>query len=131
MKTILLSLLFFSVLITACEKMPGEGGTSTIRGKVIVREFNDDFTDFRDQYPGAKEDVYIIYGEDEVYGDKFETNYDGTYEFNYLTEGKYRVFAYTDDSIPPFTNELIPVIREVEITGKNQVIEVTDIIVTR
>jgi len=130
MRAIIISLLILSALY-ACEKLPGEGGTSTIRGKVIVREFNNDFTDFRDQYPGAKEDVFIIYGDDEVYGDKFETSYDGTYEFNYLTEGHYKVFAYTDDSIPPFTDERIAVIRQVEITRKNQVVEVPDIIVTR
>ena len=89
------------------------------------------FTILVSEYPGAKEDVYIIYGDDPVYGDRFEANYDGTYEFDYLLEGKYTIFAYTKDSIFPFTDENIPVIREVEITGKNQVVQVPDITVLR
>ena len=124
--------LFIIVLLfSACEKGPGEGGTSTIKGKVIVREYNGDFTILRDVYPGAKEDVYIIYGDDEVYGDKFETSYDGTYEFDYLTEGNYTVFAYSKDTTNRITSEKIAIIREVEITDKNQVVEVPDIIIAK
>jgi len=124
-------LLVMIFIYTACEKGPGEGGTSTIRGKVITREYNGDFTVFRGEYPAAKEDVYIIYGDDLVYGDKFETNYDGTYEFNYLLEGNYRVFAYSKDTTDRFTTEEFAVIRDVEITEKNQVVEVPDIIIAK
>lgn len=122
------------VLITyACEKDPGRGGTSTIRGKVIVHEYNKNFTIPRDTFPGAKEDVYIIYGDDMVYGDRFEAHYDGTYEFNYLREGQYKVYAYSKDSTLNYdvTSQEIPVIKEVEITGKDQVVEVPDIIILK
>ncbi len=130
---------FFLVLLLgigfiACEKDPGKGGTSTIRGKVIIREYNRDFTIQKTpDYPGAKEDVFIIYGDDAVYGDKFETNYDGIYEFNYLREGSYTVYAYSKDSTKNYdlTSEEIPVIRQVEITAKNQTVEVPDIIVLK
>ena len=124
-------LFMIALLFSACEKGPGEGGTSTIRGKVIIREYNGDFTILRDVYPGAKEDVYIIYGDDYVYGDKFETNYDGNYEFDYLLEGSYKVFAYSKDTNNLITSERIPIIREVEITDKNQVVEVPDIIIAK
>ncbi len=116
---------------SSCEKGPGVGGTSTIRGKVITREYNGDFTILRDEYPGAKEDVYLIYGDDYVYGDKFETNYDGSYEFNYLREGSYTVFAYSDDSTNLFTDEMVAVMQTVEITGKDQIVEVPDIIILK
>ncbi len=132
MKTIIYSGLFLiAFCFTACEKGPGEGGTSTIRGKVIIREYNGDFTIMRDEYPGAKEDVYIIYGDDYVYGDKFETSYDGAYEFDYLLEGNYKVFAYSKDTTNLITDEQVAIVREVEITGKNQVVEVPDIIIAK
>ncbi len=124
-------ILLIMLIFTACEKGPGEGGTSTIRGKVIVWEYNVDYTIMRDEYPGAKEDVYIIYGDDFVYGDKFETNYDGAYEFNYLLEGNYTVFAYSKDTTNLITKEKIAIKREVEITDKNQIVEVPDIIIIK
>lgn len=133
MKSIQIIGLVAAVLVgfSSCEKGPGVGGTSTIRGKVITREYNGDFTILRDEYPGAKEDVYLIYGDDYVYGDKFETNYDGSYEFNYLREGSYTVYAYSDDSTNLFTDEKVAVMQTVEITGKDQIVEVPDIIILK
>lgn len=130
---IFFGLLILVLLTYACEKGPGRGGTSTIRGKIIVHEYNRDFSILRDTYPGAKEDVYIIYGDDVVYGDKFEANHDGTYEFNYLREGHYTVFAYSKDSTLNYdiTSQEIPVIEKVEITQKDQVVEVPDIIILK
>lgn len=126
-------LLILMLLTYACEKEPGRGGTSTIHGKVIVHEYNKSFTNQPQIYPGAKEDVYIVYGDDMVYGDRFETHYDGTYEFNYLREGNYKVYAYSKDSTLNYdlTSQEIPVIKEVEITGKDQVVEVPDIIILK
>ncbi|MBN1953096.1 MAG: hypothetical protein JW801_17965 [Bacteroidales bacterium] len=115
----------------ACESGAGEGGTSTIRGKVIIREWDGDFQQLRGTYPAAKEDVYIIYGDEYVYGDRFEASMDGTYEFKYLKKGSYTIFAYSKDSIPPFTAEKVPVSQVVEITGDNQVVEVPDIIILK
>ena len=127
-------ILSVSVALIACEKGPGKGGTSKITGKIIVREYNRDFTIQKTpDYPGAKEDVFIIYGGDAVYGDKFETGYDGTYEFNYLREGSYTVYAYSKDSTKNYdlTSELIPVFKEVEVTNKDQTVEVPDIIILK
>jgi hypothetical protein len=131
MKTKLFLGFFFlsSIFLTSCENGPGTGGKSTIRGKVIVREYNESFSVIRDEYPGAKEDVYIVYGDDYVYGDRFETSYDGTYEFNYLREGNYTVYAYSKDSTNMVASEQVAVIQQVEITGKDQVVEVPDIII--
>lgn len=124
-KLIIGSFLISLLAFTSCEKGSGEGGTSTIRGKVIIREYNGNFTLQRgDDYPGAKEDVYIIYDDDFVYGDKFETNFDGSYEFNYLREGSYTIYAFSKDSTNLETSEEIAITRLVEITGKDQVVEV-------
>ena len=86
----------------ACEKPPGEGGTSVIQGKVMALEgFYNVLTQSFDTtalYQAEKEDVYIIYGEDttDVYDDSFETSWDGTYRFEFLRKGTYTLFAYSD-----------------------------------
>ena len=113
----------------ACEKEEGRGGTSTITGTVLVQEYNLDFTIMRDEYPAQDVDVYVIYGNDEVYGDRFQTGYDGKYEFNYLQEGSYKIYVLSKDKTNLLTDELIPVFEDVEITGKDQAVEVPDIII--
>ena len=46
---------------------------------------------------GAKEDVYIVYGEDDlIYDDKVQCNYDGTFKFDFLQPGTYIIFAYNE-----------------------------------
>ncbi len=132
-KVFLGAALISALIFTACEKGPGRGGSSTIRGKVTVIEYNRDFTIARDTFPGAGEDVFIIYGDDVVYGDKFEAHYDGTYEFRYLRKGTYKVYAYSKDPTLNYdlTSAKIPIIETVEITGKDQVVEVPEIIILK
>ncbi|MDA3891388.1 MAG: hypothetical protein PF517_06940 [Salinivirgaceae bacterium] len=94
---ILLAFLFASILIS-CEKEEGPGGTSTIVGQIWVqnysRNLNMDITD--GAYWGEEVDVYLIYGNDSIYSDRTKTNYDGSYWFQYLHEGTYTVYAYSD-----------------------------------
>jgi hypothetical protein len=120
---------FSFILMTACEKEEGMGGTSTITGKVMVREYNGNFSYLIGEYYAGDQDVYIIYGSDSVYSDKFTTSYDGTYRFEYLREGSYKVFAYSLDSAAYPLDKKIEVMKEVTITGKDQVVQVEDIIV--
>lgn len=122
----LLTLCFIS-----CKKEEGTGGTSTIRGKVIVRQYNANFTDMVEQYYATDENVYIIYGDGEVYGDKTSTNYDGTYEFNYLREGNYTVYAYSKDSANYPTKHMIPVKADVKISGKKKSVTAEDIVILK
>jgi len=42
-------------------------------------------------------DVYIVYGNDAIYGDKFKTDNDGHYWFKGLTKGAYKIYTYTTD----------------------------------
>ena len=130
MKKVLFSLVcLLMVLMISCEKEEGEGGTSTIAGKVKVREYNGNFTYLMGEYYAGDQDVYIIYGNDSVYSDKFTTSYDGTYRFEYLREGKYKVYAYSLDSAAYPLDKIKAVIKEVTIAGKNQVVDVEDIVV--
>ena len=122
---------FTLLLLLSCKKQEGIGGTSTITGKVITRQYNANFTQLIEQYPATDEDVFIIYGDDPVYGDKVSTNYDGTYRFEYLREGNYSVYAYSEDSANYPTQHEIPVIKRIHIKGKNQTITVEDIIILK
>jgi hypothetical protein len=123
--------LFIAFALISCEKDEGKGGTSSISGKVILRQYNSNFTILLEQYYASDEDVFIVYGNDVVYGDKTSTNYDGTFRFDYLREGNYTIFAYSEDSVNFPTKHEIPVIREVNITGKNQDLVVSPIVILK
>jgi hypothetical protein len=131
LKFCLVSLVLAPVMFLSCNKEEGTGGTSTITGKVIIRQYNSNFTNLVEQYYATDEDVFIIYGDDPVYGDKVSTNYDGTYRFEYLREGHYTIFAYSEDSANYPTKHQIPVMKKVEITRKKQVVEAGDIILLK
>lgn len=128
-----------SLFLTSCEKEEGEGGTSSIRGKVIVHDFDAGFQNPNPSliYPAADEKVYIVYGTDNnTYDDDFDTSFDGTYEFKYLQKGKYKIYAYTKDTTGAWNGTIniihrpdLPVIMEVEITSNNSIVEVPDIII--
>jgi hypothetical protein len=117
--------------LNSCEKEAGIGGTSSITGKVVVRQYNSNFTTLTEQYYATDEDVYIVYGDDPVYGDKTSTNFDGTYRFEYLREGRYTIYAYSEDSVNYPSQHEIPVIQEVEITKKNQEVTVSPIVILK
>lgn len=119
---------FFAIVlamltITACKKGPGEGGNSSISGKIHVRNYNASFTSLNGQYPGAGENVYIIYGDDLSYGDKIDASYDGVFEFKYLRPGKYKIFIYSKDSTMLSPSGLVTVAKDVEITKKKQKVD--------
>jgi len=125
---IILTLAGFCILFVSCEKEPGSGGKSTIYGKVLVKDYNSTFTILQETYYGPEIWVYLIYGDDRDYGDRIQTNYDGTYEFKYLRPGAYHVYAYSKDSTLQ-TNAMIPVIRDIDVPEKKQDIEVEDIVI--
>lgn len=118
------------IITSSCEKEAGEGGSSSIYGKVIVRDYNSDFTYLKEVYPGQDVDVFIIYGDDKSIDDRARTSYDGVYEFKYLRKGTYKIFAYSKDST--FTTfASVPVIKEVTIDKNNTEVEAPDIIILK
>ena len=92
----ILAIMAMVMLLTACNKGPGEGGTGTVRGYVkLVHHPDDDCTLTPDTLVAAKTDVFIIYGDEAYFGDDVETNAEGLYQFEYLLPGYYTVFAYS------------------------------------
>lgn len=136
----LLLLVSSAMLFTACSKDAGEGGTSTIRGKVIINSFQAGFQPPvpDTSYAAVDENAYIIYGADHsTYDDNYNTSYDGSYEFKYLQKGKYKIFAYSKDSTGAYLGNIsgarpkIPVFVEVEITENGSVVTAPDIVILK
>ncbi len=85
-----------SLVLSSCSKGEGEGGTGVIEGKVMtVLHDNDNYNLSTDTIVAAKTDVFILYGDDAIYGDDMETGSDGRYRFKYLKPGSYTLFAYS------------------------------------
>ena len=112
-KTIKLLLFLVAIaLLPACNKGEGKGGTGTIQGYVkLVHHPDDDFGLNVDTIAAAKTDVFIVYGDEPFYGDDIETDPNGMYQFEYLTPGKYTIYAYS--TLP--TGEKVPVSQTVEL----------------
>ena len=119
------------VAIFSCSKEAGEGGNSTIYGKMTTYNYNAEFTNLRGIYPSADEDVYIIYGNDRSYSERVRTNYEGVYEFKYLRPGDYTIYAYSKDSTLTIVSEMVAVIRKVTITGNKETLEVEEMKIFR
>lgn len=121
-----LILAMLSLLMLACSKDPGEGGNSTITGKVFVRDFDSE-GNLRGEYYAPKEDVFIIYGDENFYGDFQDTHYDGSFKFEYLYKGKYKIYAYSKCRTCPSGVE--PIFLETEITESDQTITLPDLVI--
>jgi hypothetical protein len=115
----------------SCSKDAGEGGNSTIYGKIITYNYNAEFTNLRGIYPGADEDVYIIYGSDRSYSQRIRSNYDGIYEFKYLRPGDYTIYVYSKDSTLTLVSGIKPVIQKVKIDKDKQTVEAADMKIFR
>jgi hypothetical protein len=88
------SLIFFN----SCKKPAGEGGNSSIKGKVWVQDYSKSFV-LLHEYAGVDVEVYVIYGDETIHGDKVNTNANGEFEFKYLRKGSYKIYAVSEERI--------------------------------
>jgi len=122
-----LGILFLSLMVLSCSKEPGDGGNSTIYGKIIAHDYNAEFTNLKGIYPAADEDVFLTYGDDHSYSQRIRSNYDGIYEFKYLRPGDYSIYVYSKDSTLSLASEMYAVIKNVTIDDNRQTVEVEEI----
>ncbi len=129
MKKLLLIVLplLIAIMVVSCKKDPGYGGNASIHGKVYAKYYNKYFTTYLGEGYDADKEVYIIFGDDLDYGDKVNTNYDGSFEFKYLRKGKYKVVTYSKDSTLTIPSGTYAVIGEGEITSNKQSLEIPDL----
>jgi len=121
----------------ACEKDAGEGGTSVIEGQVYkIYTFQNPSTGeietLYDQ-PYSGRDVFIIYSanETELYDDKFETDYNGRYHFEYLRKGDYTLYTYADSIDLSGVKYDYPVFKHIKINSNNSDNSVEDFVIEK
>jgi len=119
------------LVIAACKKGPGEGGSSHIKGKVLLLDYNGNYPVLDTMYYKSEEDIYIVYGEGSTYDERFRTSYDGSYEFKYLRKGTYKVFVYSDDSTGLSPSGRIEVLRTIEIDENRKTYMVPDLVIVK
>ena len=126
-----------SLFIIACEKPAGEGGSSVIEGEVWElftyqnpTNGNWDTTFYR---PDIGQDVYIIYSDnyEDLYDDKFETDWDGRYSFEFLRKGQYTIFTHVDSIVVNDITYDYPVFKSIEISSNNSIVNVPDFIINK
>ena len=115
-------------VLGGCSNLPGDGGTSTITGKIYTELYNESNILYQEYY-SPDEKVYIVYGDNIGYDDEVSTSYDGTYKFEFLRKGTYTIFVYSDCLGCPGSFETRMI--EIEITDNNSVIELEDIIIEK
>ena len=129
-------LLIICTALLACEKNPGEGGTSVITGQVyefdLYQNPNTGEWDTIFYKLDIGKDVFIIYSNDYelIYDDKFETDYNGRYRFEYLRKGEYTVYTYAD-SINNNVEYEYPVFKKVNITSNNSTFNIEDFVIEK
>jgi hypothetical protein len=122
---------------TACEKPAGEGATSVIEGQVYkIFTFQNPTTGLIDTtyfLLDAGKDVFIIYGDEksEVYDDKFETDYNGKYHFEYLRKGDYTLYTYADSTDGSMIKHDYPIFQQITISSNNSTNKVIDFVIEK
>lgn len=112
-----LQIIFICVLIISCSKEPGEGGTSSIKGKVFGYDINQS-GNITDSAYVQDARVYISYGDSPHVDNDVRTSFTGDYIFRGLRKGKYTLFVYSQCNSCPFNQEVK--VQTVEITKNRQ-----------
>lgn len=123
----ILALATLPFFMLACQKDPGEGGKSSIGGKVYVVEYSNNTGQLTgDEYYVAEQRVYIRYGDEQFHSDDVRTGPDGFFQFDWLRKGDYTIFVYSE--CPACPNELTTVEVNVDL-GRNEEVSLNDIII--
>ncbi len=94
------------LLISSCVKNEGTGGTGSITGTIVEQYYSEDFSRLIYQRPAVDEEVFVIYGEDNVLGDRSFTSLTGEFRFDFLYPGRYYIYYLTGDSTSIYDEDL-------------------------
>ncbi len=92
---------FFLILLLlgfACTQEEGPGGNSHIKGCLIEKVYNQDFSLLLEERPAKDMDVFLLFGEQKNVGDDVKTSYTGDFYFQYLWPGSYKLYYFSQDS---------------------------------
>jgi hypothetical protein len=110
--------------LISCSKEAGEGGTSSIQGKIFGYDVNTSGIVTDSAYVQDAR-VYISYGDGTTADDDVRTSYTGDYVFRGLRKGKYTIFVYSQCNSCPFNQEVVK--QTVEITDNKQEVTAPDL----
>lgn len=110
----------------SCSKEAGEGGSSSIRGRVYGYDINPSGV-ITDSAVVQDARVFISYGDNTTVDDDTWSSYTGEYVFRGLQKGTYTIFTYSQCDTCPFNQEVKKQV--VEISQKNQEVEAPDIVI--
>jgi hypothetical protein len=106
-------------------------GSAQITGRVFLINYYNSTSwpnlVVKDTSFAQEKEVYLKIGIAGVYDERIRTRYDGTFEFNGLIPGNYRVYLYSED-VTGATQYIVKSF-DVEITGEFQLTELGDIYV--
>ncbi|MFM2191797.1 MAG: hypothetical protein RLZZ118_754 [Bacteroidota bacterium] len=107
------------LFIASCTKGPGPGGRAKIKGKLFAKNLDKTLSFVTDSGFVADEKIYISYGDNTSVGNDVTTSFDGSFEFDYLRPGNYKVWAIS--KILYGVNQLdTTIVQDVTISGKSE-----------
>lgn len=122
MKSIIIIVSILTLIATSsCEVEEGFGGRAKIKGVIIEKVYDTDFSTLQYTQAAQDEDVIIVFDDDKVIGENTSTSASGNFEFNYLNKGDYSIYYYSDDTTETNRGNSIPVYYDVEI-GKRETV---------
>ncbi len=112
------------LLFTSCKKEPGFGGLSCIEGKVYATDYTPNSGIIEAEgYTADMKVVISVEGSNTIL-DETKTNLDGSYRFEKLRKGTYKVWTFTE--CDTCTNNETPVIQSVEVKSNRETITLPD-----
>jgi hypothetical protein len=113
------------------KKLKWDEGNSFIKGKIMINYYNTDFSLLLsdEPVPAKDEDVFLVFGNDQVVGKDTKTSFTGDFTFEYLWPGKYKLYYYSYDSTGQ-SPEKVEVIKEITL-GENETLELSNLIIKK
>jgi hypothetical protein len=118
--------LCLGILLHSCKKEAGEGGLATIHGKVFGYDINSFGVLVDSGYVGDYR-VGISYGDHTWIDDDTRTSPSGTYSFQGLQKGKYRLVVYSQCDTCTFNQTYFE--QFAEISSNKQELEMPDFVI--
>ena len=120
-----------AVVLSGCTKYPGTGGKASVKGSITVKAYNN-LGVLEGSFPGTDYKVHITYGNDDNnIDDEIDSSHDGSFEFEHLRPGIYKVFLYSDHIQNFDVKRDSVILYEVEITEKDQELDLGEIVVVK
>jgi hypothetical protein len=110
----------------SCTKGPGVGGRASIVGKLWATNLSTNLSVISDSGYLAATKVYISYGDILGVGNNVETSYDGSFVFDYLRPGIYKIWTSSKVYLGITQLDTV-VVKTITIDSKNQNVNMGDL----